>query len=260
MSALMHRKLTAALLGVCAALGAAALTGCGGSGQTNAAHATTQAPSRVGPTSAVSSSASSVSKHVNGARATKTPAASDPDIGGATPQTRHASRGSHRTTGGSHTDAAASVGSGVARSTSRVVKSGGHQKARLVATINDDNTGATNHGLNPCSLVTLPQAQAFTGTAISSRFEAPQGPTCIYQPAKAKDEITLAVESISSGQVTNHLSQRQKLTVAGRTAYCGKLGRQLLVVPLSGGQLLSVSAPCAVARQFAEAALGRLAA
>jgi hypothetical protein len=60
--------------------------------------------------------------------------------------------------------------------------------------------------------------------------------------------------------VTDHLSQRQKLTVAGRTAYCGKLGRQLLVVPLTSGQMLSISAPCSVARQFAAAALVHLAA
>ena len=262
MSALTHRKLTAALLGVCAVLGAVALTGCGGSSAANSgSHVEAQAPSRVGPTSS-----SSASSHVTGARATKTPAASDPDVGSATQQTSGRSHGSHhpsgaaRTSGASHTDAAASAGSGVARSSVRVVKSGGHQKARLVADINDDNTGASAHQLNPCSLVTMPQAQSFSGTAISSRFEAPQGPTCIYRPASARDEITLAVESVASAQVTDHLSQRQKLTVAGRTAYCGKLGRQLLVVPLTGGQMLSISAPCSVARQFAAAALVRLAA
>lgn len=258
MSALTHRKLTAALLGLCAVLAAVALTGCGGSSSANGSHATTQAPNRVGP-----SSSSSVASHPTGARATKTPAASDPDVGTASAQTPHHSRVSHRTTGASptgasHTDAAASAGSGVARSTSRIVKTGGHQKARLVADINDDNTGATSHQLNPCSLVTLPQAQSFTGSAISSRFEAPQGPTCIYKPANAKTEVTLAVESMAVSQVTDHLSQRQKLTVGGHTAYCGKLGRQLLVVPLAGGQLLSVSAPCSVARQFAVVALGHL--
>jgi hypothetical protein len=262
MSALTHRKLPAALLGVCAALGALALTGCGGSGGAKGnSHVSAQAPSRVGPTSSAS-----VSSHVTGARATKTPAASDPDVGSATPQTSGRSHGSRdssgaaHTSGASHTDAAASAGSGVARSSARVVKSGGHQRARLVANINDDNTGATTHELNPCSLVTLPQAQSFTGTAISSRFEAPQGPTCIYRPATAGNEITLAVESVASAQVTDHLSQRQKLTVAGRTAYCGKLGRQLLVVPLASGQMLSISAPCSVARQFAAAALVHLAA
>jgi hypothetical protein len=273
MSALTHRKLTAALLSVCAVLGAVVLTGCGGSGQTSRSHATAQAPSRVGPTSS-----SAVPSHETGARATKTPAASSPDVGSAAAQGRHGPRSSHRATGaartnvatgrshpdaatgGSHTDAAASAGSGVARSTTRVMKSGEHQKARLVSDINDDSTGTATHRLNPCSLVSLPQARTFTGTAISSRFEAPQGPTCIYRPTKAKDEVTLAVESIGSGDVTNHLSQRQKLTVAGRTAYCGKLGRQLLVVPLPGGQLLSVSASCSVARRFAEAALVRLAA
>ena len=68
----------------------------------------------------------------------------------------------------------------------------------------------------------------------------------------------MTVESMTASQLTNHLGQREKLTVAGRTAYCGKLGHQLLIVPLASGQLLSVSAPCGVAQKFAEAALGRL--
>jgi hypothetical protein len=257
MSAPTHRKPIAALLGVCAAIGAVALTGCGGSSSTGGTHAATQAATRVGATSSYGFT-SSVSSHPAGTHATRTPKASNPDVGTEAAQTTHRSRDSRHTRGASHTDAAAGAGSGVARSTARVVKSGGHQRARLVSDINDDNTGAGPHQLNPCSLVTLPQAQTFSGIAISSRFEAPQGPTCIYRPAKATNEITLAVESGASGQLTDHLSQRQKLTVAGRTAYCGKLGRQLLVVPLAGGQMLNISAPCGVARQFAEAALGRL--
>lgn len=246
MSTLKHRILNPALLGVCVALTGIAISGCGGSGSSSSASGSHRA--------AAASSSSSRPDLVTSSTATypaaKTPARSNPDIGGATAQRtpRH----------GSHSDAAASAGTGVAHSSDRVVKAGGSQKARQVAIVNDDTSGTGSHQLNPCSLVTLPQAQAFAGGAISSRFEAPQGPTCIYKPANAKTEITLAVESMAASQVTNHLGQRQKLTVAGRTAYCGKLGRQLLVVPLPGGQLLSVSAPCGVARQFAEAALGRL--
>jgi hypothetical protein len=59
-------------------------------------------------------------------------------------------------------------------------------------------------------------------------------------------------------QLTKHLGRRQELTVGRHRAYCGHLGMQLLLVPLSGRQTLTVSAPCAVARQFAAAALGRL--
>ncbi len=244
MSALKHRILKPALLGACA-LSAIALAGCGASSSTGS-----PGSHRAATASSSSSGPDRITSGTTTDQAAKTPARSNPDIGGASAQRvpKH----------GSHTDAAAAAGTGVAHSSDKVVKSGGRQKAREVAIVNDDNTGASTHQLNPCTLVTLPQAQTFAGGAISSRFEAPQGPTCIYKPANAKTEITLAVESMAASQVTAHLGQREKLTVAGRTAYCGRLGRQLLVVPLPGGQLLSVSAPCGVARQFAEAALGRL--
>jgi hypothetical protein len=248
MSARKHRTLNLALLGTCAALTAIAVTGCGGSGSSGSATGSHRAEAA----STTSGRPDLVTSGTTTDQAAKTPVRSNADIGGATAQRapKH----------GSHTDAAASAGTGVAHSSDRVVKAGGSQRARQVAIVNDDNTGASTHQLNPCSLVTLSQAQTFAGGAISNRFEAPQGPTCIYKPANAKTEITLAVESMAASQVTNHLGQREKLTVAGRTAYCGKLGHQLLVVPLTGGQLLSVGAPCGVARQFAEAALGHLAA
>jgi hypothetical protein len=245
MSALTHRLLNPALLGACA-LSAIAVAGCGGSGSSASANGS----KRVATASTSSARPDRVTSGTTTDRAAKTPVRSDPDIGGATKQrvVKH----------GSHTDAAQGGGSGVAHSSDKLVKSGGSQKARQVSIANDDNTGASSHQLDPCGLVTLPQAQTFAGGAISSRFEAPQGPTCIYKPANAKTEITLALETMSASQVTDHLGQRQKLTVAGRTAYCGKLGQQLLIVPLPGGQLLSVGAPCTVARQFAQAALGRL--
>jgi hypothetical protein len=257
MSTLKHRMLNPALLGACATLGAIAVTGCGGSSSSSSTGS-----QRVATASGGSDRPERVTSGTTTDRAAKTPVQSNPDIGGATAQ--------HLPKHGSHTDAAAGAGSGVARSSDvargsdaarssdRVVKAGGRQHARQVAIINDDTSGTGYGQLNPCSLVTLPQAQTFAGGAISDRFEAPQGPTCIYKPADAKTEITLAVETIAAAQVTNHLGQRQRVSVAGRTAYCGKLGGQLLVVPLADGKVLSVTAPCGVARQFAQAALGRL--
>ncbi|MGA9860425.1 MAG: hypothetical protein WBQ18_21350 [Solirubrobacteraceae bacterium] len=251
MPTLKHRMLNSALLGVSAALTVVAITGCGGSGSASSA----MGSQRVARASSGSGRPDLVTSGATTDHAAKTPVHSNPDTGAATapPAPKH----------GSHTDAAAGAGTGTGTGTGtghvsdQVVKGGGSQKARHVALVNDETSGtATQH--NPCSLVTLAQAQAIAGGAISTRFEAPQGPTCIYRPADAKTEITLALEAMAASQVTNHLGQRQKLMVAGRTAYCGKLGHQLLIVPLAGGQLLSVTAPCGVARQFAAAALGRL--
>ena len=247
MSTPTYRLLRPALIAACA-LSAIAVAGCGGSGSSSPANGS----NRVAAASTSSTRQDVVTSGTTTGHAAHTPVRSNPDIGGAARQRapKH----------GSHTDAAQGAGSGVAHSSDKVVKSGGSQKARQVAIASAGGTAATTQQLDPCSLVTLPQAQTFAGGAISSRFEAPQGPTCIYKQANTKSEISLAVESMASSQLTTHLGQREKLTVAGRTAYCGKLGHQLLIVPLAGGQLLSVSAPCAVARQFAQAALVRLAA
>jgi hypothetical protein len=167
------------------------------------------------------------------------------------------------TKNGSHTDGGASGGVNSAsdartmlparvQHVSRVRKSGGTQRARDVAA-----SSPASQQLNPCTLVSLTEAQSFTGGAVIGRVEAPLGPTCIYRAGK-KSEITLAVESMNSTQVTHHMARRQAVSVAGRQGYCGHLGTQQLLVPLSGGQTLAVSAPCAVARQFASAALSRL--
>ena len=52
----------------------------------------------------------------------------------------------------------------------------------------------------------------------------------------------------------------QQLTVAGRTAYCGDLGRPMLDVKLSNGKMLNVTAPCAIAQALAAKAVPRIAA
>ena len=136
-------------------------------------------------------------------------------------------------------------------------KAGQTQRARHP--IADNENTANPHVLNPCTLVSMPEAQSFTGGTVSGAVEAPLGPTCIYRPSgHSKTEITLALESNNATQLTKHLARRQQVTVSGHRAYCGHLGTQLLLVPLPDGQMLSVSAPCAVARQFAAAAMNRL--
>jgi hypothetical protein len=123
---------------------------------------------------------------------------------------------------------------------------------------NDDENTATSTGFNPCALVSLAEARAITGGRIAARFEAPLGPTCIYQARGARRDITLAVETVKLSQVTRAAGPRNETQVRGLRAYCVRLGRQMLFVPLSGGRLLSVTASCGTAERFAAVAVNRL--
>jgi hypothetical protein len=112
--------------------------------------------------------------------------------------------------------------------------------------------------LNPCRLVSLAEAHTITGGSVQSASEAPLGPTCVYQLSGKEPDITLAVESAKLAQATHGMRPRRTVTVGGHTALCGRLGVQMLFVPLTGGRLLNVTAPCSIAQQFAGHALGRL--
>jgi hypothetical protein len=126
---------------------------------------------------------------------------------------------------------------------------------------NDDPSNAGVRPINPCGLVTAPEARSITAGGITGVTEAPLGPTCIYHSAKAKSpSITMTVEVMKLAQVTQKLNGKAQFTIKSHPAYCGKLGTQMLFVPLTNGQVLNVVAPCSVARQFAAVALGRLAA
>jgi hypothetical protein len=127
-------------------------------------------------------------------------------------------------------------------------------------TSNDEHNGTGAKPFNPCTLVSLSEAEGIVGSRIAARSEAPLGPTCIYKLDSQKSQITLAVASIRLSDVKRQMKHTTQLTVAGRQAYCGKLGIQTLSVPLPRGQVLNVTAPCSLAQRFAETALGRLAA
>ena len=43
----------------------------------------------------------------------------------------------------------------------------------------------------------------------------------------------------------------QHLAISGHNAYCGMLGRPMLDVPLAGGKILNVTAPCGIAQALA---------
>jgi hypothetical protein len=111
----------------------------------------------------------------------------------------------------------------------------------------------------PCNLVTGPQARAIVGRPIEQPFEAPQGPTCIYRSRDGGSFVTLAVQPLDFDKLMPTLQQRRRVAVSDRTGYCGHFGQDMLYVPLARGAVLSVAAPCTVAKKFAAKAVQRLA-
>jgi hypothetical protein len=130
---------------------------------------------------------------------------------------------------------------------------------------NDDNPGGADAGakqaqpgsLNPCGLVTRQQAEAILAEPVSAPQYAPLGPTCIYRPRRSKNFITISLAPGGAGDIV-HLQKRTVVKAAGHTAYCGTYGQQLVLVPVSHGHTLSVSAPCGVGTRLATAAIAKL--
>jgi hypothetical protein len=109
----------------------------------------------------------------------------------------------------------------------------------------------------PCELVTRTQARAILGAPVLAPQEAPQGPTCIYRTRTGSAFVTLAVQRQDIRTLKRQLRQPEAVDVSNRVAYCGNYGQQVLYVELSGGRVLSVAAPCKVARQFARKAVAQ---
>jgi hypothetical protein len=114
------------------------------------------------------------------------------------------------------------------------------------------------HSFSPCSLVTRAQARAILGTPLQLPLQAPQGPTCIYRAAKGNGMVTVAVQNVEFRKLAKQVQQPTKVTLGGRTGTCGQYGQPTLYLPLSGGRVLTVAAPCKVAKQFASHAVKRL--
>jgi hypothetical protein len=110
----------------------------------------------------------------------------------------------------------------------------------------------------PCNLVSRAQATAILGGPVQAPFEAPQGPTCIYRSKSGKTFITLAVQSMSIDRVKKQMSKPQAVNVGEHAGYCGTYGQPMLYVSLSRKRVLSLAAPCDVAKQFAARAVARL--
>jgi len=185
--------------------------------------------------------------------ARQTPLMSSPDTGGTRQQSAHPKAALGQLPPGRSRPGAR--GGKAHLATAKVLK------ARQTPSVSSDDVSSTGaKALNPCTLVSLTQAQSITSGAITKMDEAPLGPTCIYSGTRRSAGITLALEAENFSQVTRHLSARQHLIIGGHQSLCGRLGTQMLFVPLSRAQLLNVTAPCGIAQRFATVALSRLSA
>jgi hypothetical protein len=111
---------------------------------------------------------------------------------------------------------------------------------------------------SPCNLVSRKRAEVILGGAIQTPLEAPQGPTCIYRSKNGKSFVTVAVQQMRYAKVAKQVTKPVRLGVEGHAAYCGTLGREMLYLPLSGTRLLTIAAPCPVAKAFAATAVQKL--
>jgi hypothetical protein len=110
----------------------------------------------------------------------------------------------------------------------------------------------------PCSLVTRAQAKAIVGAPILEPLQAPQGPTCIYRTKSGKPYITVVVQTVDFAKLRKQIHNARTVSVASRTAYCGTYGKPMLFLPVAGGRVLSIAAPCGMAQRFAAKAAPHL--
>jgi hypothetical protein len=237
-------RVATSLSALCAA--GALLAGCGGSSPSPKQVATQAAPTQ---------------------HAQPTPRQSNPDVGTASAQvssaTKHRASGHHRRSSQpaavvpAAASGHASSGTTSRHQTSIRVQAHPVEKARQTpATTEDEHIPPL--GPNPCTLVNQQEIESVVGGQVVARTEAPLGPTCIYRLAGAHPSVTVAVEDLRFPQVTSQMKGRAAVSVSGHQAYCGKLGSQMLFLPLGAGKVLNVTAPCGIAQRLAVLALARL--
>lgn len=110
----------------------------------------------------------------------------------------------------------------------------------------------------PCTLVKAERAAKMAGHQVSSRYQAPLGPTCLYGFKGTKLTVTLVVEHESFPKATADMRISSKHAIRGLRSWCGTLGSQMVVTALPRGSVLVVTAPCKIARRFAAQALKSL--
>jgi len=142
----------------------------------------------------------------------------------------------------------------------RVTTHQGVVHATQPAIQDDDESSPTGAKVqNPCTLVTGAELTAILHEPIAKVVEAPQGPTCIYQPARhGATDLTIAVETAHLSSLRLSLRHAEKVRVADHTSYCGIVTTPMAYTQLPGGQVLVVSAPCQVAATMIHDALPRV--
>jgi uncharacterized protein DUF3558 len=110
----------------------------------------------------------------------------------------------------------------------------------------------------PCNLVTKREASAIMGVSLQDPIEAPQGPTCIYQGRGGDGFTSVAVQSVDFDRLLRQVRRAEEVQVGGRTAYCGMFGQPTLVMRLAEQRVLTISAQCSVAKEFAAKAIRQL--
>jgi hypothetical protein len=123
----------------------------------------------------------------------------------------------------------------------------------------DNQTAKPERRTSPCALVTKRQAERIVGGDLADPFEAPQGPTCIYQDRAGGTFVAVAVQPHGFAEIRDEVKDLRPIEVGDRRAYCGVHGAPILYLPIDRGRALSVSAQCDVAQRFASHALPQLA-
>jgi len=102
------------------------------------------------------------------------------------------------------------------------------------------------------------QAASILKVATVHEVEAPLGPTCILEAQGQRLSPTIAVEVVDINRDVHRMTHPSRTMLGHRSAYCGKLGASILLVPLNRYEALNVTAPCPVATELARAALRRI--
>ena len=79
----------------------------------------------------------------------------------------------------------------------------------------------------------------------------------MYRTVKGHGLVTLAVQKAEFAKAKANLQQAAKVDLGSRTGLCGQYGQPTLYAPLSHGRMLTVAAPCGVAKRFAARAVQR---